>query len=171
MKKFISLISAAVFSATLVLPQTLAFSAAAEESALEESTVFDAAAAEANPFQATGTANTLPYQLRFVPERNFVTAEEVAAGDVVIPAAVYISGSTANRFGSVMVKYDAFRNNEKTDSVYFSGISTGDNAHRTSEKKTYNSSQGTFTTDYVPYCFGSVYDDEYEVFIYQFEHG
>ena len=83
MKKFISLISAAVFSATLVLPQTLAFSAAAEESALEESTVFDAAAAEANPFQATGTANTLPYQLRFVPERNFVTAEEVAAGDVV----------------------------------------------------------------------------------------
>ena len=108
MKKFISLISAAVFSATLVLPQTLAFSAAAEESALEESTVFDAAAAEANPFQATGTANTLPYQLRFVPERNFVTAEEVAAGDVVIPAAVYISGSTANRFGSVMVKYDSF---------------------------------------------------------------
>ena len=162
MKKFISLISAAVFSATLVLPQTLAFSAAAEESALEESTVFDAAAAEANPFQATGTANTLPYQLRFVPERNFVTAEEVAAGDVVIPAAVYISGSTANRFGSVMVKYDAFRNDEKTDSVYFSGISTGDNAHRTSEKKTYNSSQGTFTTDYVPYCFGSVYDDEYD---------
>ena len=162
MKKFISLISAAVFSATLVLPQTLAFSVAAEESALEESTVFDAAAAEANPFQATGTANTLPYQLRFVPERNFVTAEEVAAGDVVIPAAVYISGSTANRFGSVMVKYDAFRNDEKTDSVYFSGISTGDNAHRTSEKKTYNSSQGTFTTDYVPYCFGSVYDDEYD---------
>ena len=71
---------------------------------------------------------------------------------MVIPAAVYISGSTANRFGSVMVKYDAFRNDEKTDSVYFSGISTGDNAHRTSEKKTYNSSQGTFTTDYVPYC-------------------
>ena len=60
MKKFISLISAAVFSATLVLPQTLAFSAAAEESALEESTVFDTAAAEANPFQATGPANTLP---------------------------------------------------------------------------------------------------------------
>ena len=91
MKKFISLISAAVFSATLVLPQTLAFSAAAEESALEESTVFDAAAAEANPFQATGTANTLPYQLRFVPERKLPPAtwsfRQLCISPAVLPTA------------------------------------------------------------------------------------
>ena len=76
MKKFISLISAAVFSATLVLPQTLAFSAAAEESALEESTVFDAAAAEANPFQATGTANTLPCPISCVSYRNETSSRQ-----------------------------------------------------------------------------------------------
>jgi hypothetical protein len=40
------------------------------------------------------------------------SAEEVAAGDVVIPASVYITGSTANTFGSAMVKYNA-----KTDPV------------------------------------------------------
>ena len=97
----ISLVSAAVMTASLLLPQTLAFSAAAQE---DGDALIDAAYSE-NALTATGTENTLPYQLRFVPERNFVTAEEVAAGDVVIPASVYITGSTANTFGSAMVKY------------------------------------------------------------------
>ena len=152
MKKMISLVSAAVMTASLLLPQTLAFSAAAQE---DGDALIDAAYSE-NALTATGTENTLPYQLRFVPERNFVTAEEVAAGDVVIPASVYITGSTANTFGSAMVKYNAYHNGEKTGDVYFKDITTGDNAHKNSEKKTYNSSVGSFTTDQVPYCFGSL---------------
>ena len=114
MKKMISLVSAAVMTASLLLPQTLAFSAAAQE---DGDALIDAAYSE-NALTATGTENTLPYQLRFVPERNFVTAEEVAAGDVVIPASVYITGSTANTFGSAMVKYNAYHNGEKTGDVY-----------------------------------------------------
>ena len=39
-----------------------------------------------------------------------------------------------------MVKYDAYHNGEKTGDVYFKDITTGDNAHKNSEKKTYNSS-------------------------------
>ena len=152
MKKMISLVSAAVMTASLLLPQTLAFSAAAQE---DGDALIDAAYSE-NALTATGTENTLPYQLRFVPERNFVTAEEVAAGDVVIPASVYITGSTAKTFGSAMVKYNAYHNGEKTGDVYFKDITTGDNAHKNSEKKTYNSSVGSFTTDQVPYCFGSL---------------
>ena len=109
MKKMISLVSAAVMTASLLLPQTLAFSAAAQE---DGDALIDAAYSE-NALTATGTENTLPYQLRFVPERNFVTAEEVAAGDVVIPASVYITGSTANTFGSAMVKYNAYHNGER----------------------------------------------------------
>ena len=73
-----------------------------------------------------------------------------------IPASVYITGSTANTFGSAMAKYNAYHNGEKTGDVYFKDITTGDNAHKNSEKKTYNSSVGSFTTDQVPYCFGSL---------------
>ena len=86
MKKFISLISAAVFSATLVLPQTLAFSAAAEESALEESTVFDTAAAEANPFQATGTANGISSRQKKLPPATW-SFRQLCISPAVLPTA------------------------------------------------------------------------------------
>lgn len=149
MKKIISLVSAAVLSAALLLPQATALSAAAEAD------VLDSAADMVMP-AANGVADTLPYQLRFVPERNFVTADEVAAGDVVIPAAVYLTGSIGNTFGSAMVKYGAYQNGEKTSSVYFQDLVTGDSAHKTAAEQTYESSRGSFTTDFVPYCFGAV---------------
>ena len=74
MKKFISLISAAVFSATLVLPQTLAFSAAAEESALEESTVFDTAAAKPTRFRQP--APPTPCPISCVSYRNGISSRQ-----------------------------------------------------------------------------------------------
>ena len=69
MKKIISLVSAAVLSAALLLPQATALSAAAEADVLDS-------AADMTMPAASGVADTLPYQLRFVPERNFVTADE-----------------------------------------------------------------------------------------------
>lgn len=89
------------------------------------------------------------YQLRFVPEQNFVSAEDVAKGDVTITAAIYLTGSVANRFGSIKLVYDSNDRN-----VYFRNLVTGDNSSMQSTATTYESSQGTFTTNYVPYCFG-----------------
>lgn len=126
MKKLISMVSAFALTAAMFLPQSLTASAA-------------------------GTMDTLPYTLRFVPERNFVSAEEVANGDVVITASVYITGSTANTFGAATVKFDS-----DSSHVYFQNMVTGDNGSRLDEEKTYESSQGSFTTDLVPYCFGSL---------------
>ncbi|MFR3811744.1 MAG: hypothetical protein ACLTXT_04550 [Ruminococcus callidus] len=127
--KMISLVSAAVMTASLLLPQTMAFSAAAQE---DGDALIDAAYSE-NALTATGTENNSALSAALCSERNFVTAEEVAAGDVVIPASVYITGST-NTFGSAMVKYNAYHNGEKTGDVYFKDITTGDNAHKTREK-------------------------------------
>ena len=109
MKKMISLVSAAVMTASLLLPQTLAFSAAAQE---DGDALIDAAYSE-NALTATGTENTLPYQLRFVPERNFVTAEEVAAGDVVIPASVYITGRNGNGWDLFAINTGELKNRDK----------------------------------------------------------
>lgn len=126
MKKVISILSAFALTAAMLLPQSL--------------TAF-----------AAGTMDTLPYTLRFVPERNFVSAEEVANGDVVITASVYITGSTANTFGAATVKFDS-----DSSHIYFQNMVTGDNGSRLEEEKTYESSQGSFTTDLIPYCFGSL---------------
>lgn len=127
MKRFISIISALAISTALFLPQSLSASA------------------------VTGVMDTMPYTLRFVPDRNFVTAEEVENGDVVIPASVYITGSTQNKFGAATVKFDS-----DSSHVYFQNMITGDSAHQLPEAKTYESSQGTFSTKFVPYCFGSL---------------
>ncbi len=89
------------------------------------------------------------YTLRFVPERTIVTTEELAAGDVTIPASIYITGSTENRFAAAQVGYAS-----DNDAVYFRNITTGD--QKQSEKTTYTCSLGTFETNYIPYCFGGV---------------
>ncbi|WP_295218354.1 hypothetical protein [Ruminococcus sp.] len=131
MKKIISMVSAFALTAAMLLPQSLTASAA-------------------------GTMDTLPYTLRFVPDRNFVSAEEVANGDVVITASVYVTGSTANTFGAATVKFDS-----DSSHVYFQNMVTGDNGSRLDEEKTYESSRGSFTTSLVPYCFGSLRNDRY----------
>lgn len=131
MKKIISMVSAFALTAAMLLPQSLTASAA-------------------------GTMDTLPYTLRFVPDRNFVSAEEVANGDVVITASVYVTGSTANTFGAATVKFDS-----DSSHVYFQNMVTGDNGSRLDEEKTYESSRGSFTTNLVPYCFGSLRNDRY----------
>ncbi len=128
MKKFISFLSAAVLSVTAIAPQIVS--------------------------AATTTADTSPYTLRFVPDRNFVTAEEVAEGDVTIHAAVYISGSTANTIGAATVKYDSDSSN-----VYFTNMKSGGTSLDSSETVSY--SGGSFTTSKVPFCFGTVKDGKY----------
>lgn len=99
---------------------------------------------------AANQADALPYTLRMVPERTSVSAEEVQNGDVTIRAAVYITGSVRNRFNSGTVKFES-----DSEHLYFSNIVTGDNGHRQETEQTYESSMGTFTTQLVPYCFGS----------------
>ena len=46
---------------------------------------------------ASDSANPNAYTLRIVPERTTVSSEELAAGDVIIPASIYITGSTENQ--------------------------------------------------------------------------
>lgn len=99
---------------------------------------------------ATETADALPYTLKIVPERTSVSAEEVQNGDVVIPAAVYITGSTRNKFSSGTIKFES-----DSDSLYFTNVVTGDNGHRQETEQTYESTMGTFSTKLIPYCFGS----------------
>lgn len=103
----------------------------------------------AHPMTTSAAESSADYQLRFVPERNIISAEEIAKGDVTIRAAVYLTGSTANTFGSIELAFDS-----DDSSIYFRNMVTGDNSSLQDEATTYESSQGTFTTNYVPYCFG-----------------
>lgn len=94
-------------------------------------------------------AGSADIQLRMVADRSFVSAAELENGDVTITAAVYLDSSTVNRFGSMKLVYSS-----DTDHIYFRNMVVGDNSSRQTSDTTYQSSQGTFTTSYVPYCFG-----------------
>lgn len=77
MKKIISLLAACTLFA-VCLPVSAA-DAVTEDSALLQNSVVE---------------QTDPYTFYFVPERTYVSAEEVQAGDVHIPTKVYIKGNT-----------------------------------------------------------------------------
>ncbi len=96
------------------------------------------------------------YTMRFELERNTVSAEEIAAGDVVIPAKVYISGSTKN---TVTIAQSKFKSDNYH--VYFTDLQTGNNT--LDENVTYESSQGEFTTNYLPFCFASLKNGRYQL--------
>ncbi len=131
MKKIVSLLSAFVLATGALLPQTAIASSA-----------------------VSGTMDTLPYIVRFSTDSHFVSSEAVAAGNVTIPAAVYLSGSTANKFGAVSLRY-----NSDSNHVFFQNMATG--ATRRETEQTYQSSMGSFTTNLVPYCFGRVTNGRY----------
>lgn len=126
MKKIIAILSAMTISAGILLPQTVTASA------------------------ADTTADTLPYDFYFEPERTSVSAAEVAAGDVVIPTPMYLYGSTANKITAVSVKY-----NSSSDHVYFQDMITG--TTQLDATTSYETSLGTLNTNYMPYCFGKLH--------------
>ena len=96
---------------------------------------------------ASDSANPNAYTLRIVPERTTVSSEELAAGDVIIPASIYITGSTENQVSSVKIKY-----NSDDSHIYFQNMKTA--STRYTDDRSYTCSAGTFQTKFEPYCFG-----------------
>ncbi|MCD7958081.1 MAG: hypothetical protein LUF89_00760 [Ruminococcus sp.] len=96
------------------------------------------------------------YLIRIDPSQAVVSEEEVAQGDVTIPAAVYLTGSMENTFGSIKLMYQS-----DSSHVYFENMVVGDNSSKQDTETTYESSQGTFSTSYIPYCFGYLVGTRY----------
>lgn len=104
--------------------------------------------------QAAGT-----YTLRFSLERSTVSSSEIAAGDVTLQAAVYITGnaSAGDTFSAISMQY------ESSDSrLSFQNMTVGDNATIREDATTYDTSVGTFTTTFIPYCFGTLSNGHYD---------
>lgn len=103
MKKIISLLAACTLFA-VCLPVSAA-DAVTEDSALLQNSVVE---------------QTDPYTFYFVPERTYVSAEEVQAGDVHIPTKVYIKGNThpAKQITGARIRYQS-----DSSSLYFSNSS------------------------------------------------
>lgn len=97
----------------------------------------------------SGTAENVPYEIRLVPDTQYVSASDVAAGDVHIPAKIYISGSTANAISSVKLMLES-----SDENVYFRNLK--DCTYQNESKNTYTYSGGSFTTAYEPFCFGGI---------------
>ncbi len=89
------------------------------------------------------------YTLSVVPERTSVSAEEVAEGNVTVHTKVYIKGNSDGIFTSAFLRC-------KTDSnqLYFRNLTTPNT--KTETEQTYTYSGGTFSTKFLPYCFGKV---------------
>ena len=103
MKKIISLLAACTLFA-VCLPVS-ATDAVTEDSALLQNSVVE---------------QTDPYTFYFVPERTYVSAEEVQAGDVHIPTKVYIKGNTQpiKQITGARIRYQS-----DSSSLYFSNSS------------------------------------------------
>lgn len=103
MKKIISLLAACTLFA-VCLPVSAA-DAVTEDSALLQNSVVE---------------QTDPYTFYFVPERTYVSAEEVQAGDVHIPTKVYIKGNTQpiKQITGARIRYQS-----DSSSLYFSNSS------------------------------------------------
>ena len=103
MKKIFSLLAACTLFA-VCLPVSAA-DAVTEDSALLQNSVVE---------------QTDPYTFYFVPERTYVSAEEVQAGDVRIPTKVYIKGNTQpiKQITGARIRYQS-----DSSSLYFSNSS------------------------------------------------
>lgn len=91
-----------------------------------------------------GDDNT--YTLSVVPEQTKVSAVD---GDAIVHTKVYIKGNSDGIFTSAFVRC-------KTDSnqLYFRNLTTPNT--KTETEQTYTYSGGTFSTKFLPYCFGKV---------------
>ncbi len=108
------------------------------------------------PFSASAYTASDPYTIRFALDRTVISTDELASGDVVLSAAVYLTGSTENTFAAIQLAYQA-----DSDDLHFQNLIVGDSTSLQDEEITYESSQGTFTTPYLPYCFGYLVGSRY----------
>ena len=134
MKKIISLLAACTLFA-VCLPVSAA-DAVTEDSALLQNSVVE---------------QTDPYTFYFVPERTYVSAEEVQAGDVHIPTKVYIKGNTQpiKQITGARIRYQS-----DSSSLYFSNSS---NILSTTDMYKQSYSGGSFFSEYaMPTCFGEI---------------
>ena len=134
MKKIISLLAACTLFA-VCLPVS-ATDAVTEDSALLQNSVVE---------------QTDPYTFYFVPERTYVSAEEVQAGDVHIPTKVYIKGNTQpiKQITGARIRYQS-----DSSSLYFSNSS---NILSTTDMYKQSYSGGSFFSEYaMPTCFGEI---------------
>lgn len=100
------------------------------------------------PVSAAAYETVQSYTFCLQPERTYVSAEELAQGDVHIRTHVYIQGDPTQNMRSFTVSYAA-----DTDYIYF------DNSMDIldwQDDTTYTYSGGTFTTDYYPFSFGKL---------------
>ncbi len=108
-------------------------------------------AALTTPFSSLSAAaydTTKPYKFILQPERTFVSAEELEAGDVHIRTNVYLQGDSDVAMRAFILAYEA-----SSDYIYF------DNSldiYEYLDEQTYTYSGGTFTSKYKPYCFGKI---------------
>ncbi len=135
MKKIISLLTVC----TLFLP---CLPVSAEEAIIEDSI----------PLQDVATEDTAPYTFYMVPERTYVSAEEVQNGDVHIPTRVYIRGSRhlPNLITSAGISYA-----QNSSYLYFDHSSNILETTADPFKQSY--SGGSFISEYtMPTCFGEI---------------
>lgn len=111
--------------------------------------------AAALPAEATAAADTTTeaaYTVYMADENGnrsaSISAAETAAGDVVIPISVYLDGSTDRQFNLCQLKLKSSDENH----LYFQNMQDGLTTYDTSS--TYTISAGSFTTNYMPFCFG-----------------
>lgn len=134
MKKIISLLTACSLFA-------INFPVSAADAITEDSALLQASVIE----------QTDPYTFYFVPERTYVSAEEVQAGDVHIPTKVYIKGNTqpTKKITGARIRYQS-----DSSSLYFSNSS---NILSTTDIYKESYSGGSFFSEYVmPNCFGEI---------------
>lgn len=135
MKKVISLLTIC----TLFLP---CLPVSAEEAVREDTILLQDAAIE----------DTAPYTFYMVPERTYVSAEEVQNGDVHIPTRVYIKG---NRTLQYQIAGAGIRYQSDSNFVHFDNSANIFESADDIYKQTY--SGGSFLSEYaMPTCFGKI---------------
>lgn len=105
-----------------------------------------------NAILSSSYSSTTPYKFILQPERNFVSSEELAQGDVHIPTKIYIQGDNTIGMSSFLLSYTASDINH----IYFDNSV---NMQGYVEKQTYEEglySVGAFSTTYPLFCFGKI---------------
>ncbi|MBO5227070.1 MAG: hypothetical protein J6B17_03145 [Ruminococcus sp.] len=101
------------------------------------------------PFSASA-AQTDPYTLNIQLSDYALTAEEAAYGNTSVHTSAYLKGSTDLTMGPSTIQCGFAT--DISDSTFFRNILNPTEQY--GEPVTYNYSGGSFTTSYVPFCFG-----------------
>ena len=137
-----------MFAAALATPFSAGISASAEEVMTYAEQVAEADGVFDNLPVAGASANLSPFQVTLQPERTFVSAEELAQGDVHINTKVYFHGDNSISPRAFLLSYHA----SDTEHVYF------DNSldiRTFGDAKDCTYSGGSYTSRYPEFCLGS----------------